>query len=395
MPIIRPKTGTGWAPTFVTACLAGLLLAGCDAEDKTAAKPPPAPVVEVVAVAQQDVPIVMEFSGTVKAVKTVDVIPRVSGYIDKRFFVEGDAVKEGAPLYLIDPRPFKARLDGAKAQLESDEAALKFAESEVQRFTGLAATGAGSVQEKESWIAKRDEALAAIDKDKADIENWELQLGYTNITAPFAGRIEQTRINAGTLVKAQQDVLTTLVQIDPIYTVFNVSRRQMADVQRLVQQELVPTDKTKIKATVILPDGSAYQKQGQVDFISAQIDPTTDSVTVRAIFPNEKISKTGTEWVLVSGQYVPIRLLLGKYPKALVIPAKAIVESQAGRHVYVVNGEGKVESRKVELGPTYKETQVVSKGLKAGEQVIVEGLQKVRPGIAVKAQEAKASAGAS
>ena len=381
-------TRLNWHPSkgdvFVIGCVLILLLTGCGdkSEEKTA---PPAPTVAVAEVAQQKIPIIMQFSGTITSVKTVDIIPRVSGYIEKRYFEEGTFVQEGDPLYLIDPRPFKARLDAHMAQLKSHQASLDFWKSETARYERLAAKGAASQEKKEGTITKLNETRAAIEKDKADIENARLQLSFTRIKAPFSGRIQQTRINVGNLVQQQRDVLTTLVQMDPIYVVFNLSRNQVYQIQLLKRQEkLFAVEEMKVE--LLLPDGSRYPEQGKINFISFQIDPATDSVTVRAVFSNKHIG-TG-DYDLIPGQYAPVRLILGENPDALLIPETALVETQAGTNVFVVGKDNKVESRKVVAGSSYKQQPVINDGLKHGERVIIEGVQKVRPGMAVKPEAA-------
>jgi membrane fusion protein (multidrug efflux system) len=369
---------------FAVGCALILLLMGCGDKSKEKTAPPP-PTVTVTEVAEQKVPIVMQFSGTITSVKTVDIIPRVSGYIERRYFVEGTFVKEGAPLYLIDPRPFQARLDAHKAQLKSHQASLAYWENEAARYERLAAQGAASQEKKEGALTKLNETRAAIDKDKANIENARLELSFTRIEAPFSGRIQETRINVGNLVQQQRDVLTTLVQMDPIYVVFNLSRNQVYQIQLLKRQgKLFPVEEMKVE--LLLPDGSSYPEQGKVDFISFRINPTTDTVTVRAVFPNKHIG-TG-DYDLIPGQYAPVRLILGENVDALLIPQTALVETQAGTHVFVVGKDNKVESRKVVAGSSYKQQQVINEGLKLGESVIIEGVQKVRPGMAVKPETA-------
>jgi membrane fusion protein (multidrug efflux system) len=384
MQTTRQKWNTSKGSVFVIGCVLILLLTGCGDKSEQKAAPPP-PTVTVTKVAQQKIPIIMQFSGTITSVKTVDIIPRVSGYIEKRYFEEGTFVKEGDPLYLIDPRPFKARLDANMAQLRSHQASLAFWENEAARYERLAAQGAASQEKKEGALTKLNETRAAIEKDKADIENARLELSFTRIKAPFSARIQQTRINVGNLVQQQRDVLTTLVQMDPIYVVFNLTRNQVYQIQLLKRQEkLFPVEEMKVE--LLLPDGSGYPEQGKINFISFQIDPATDSVTVRGVFPNKH---TGTgDYDLIPGQYAPVRLILGENPDALLIPETALVETQAGTNVFVVGKDNKVESRKVVAGSSYKQQRVINDGLKHGEQVIIEGVQKVRPGMAVKPKAA-------
>ena len=359
-----------------------LLTVACDGKAKKQAVKPPPPDVAVAEVVQRKVPIVMEFSGTIKAIKTVDIVPRVSGYIEKRYFEEGTIVQEGDALYLIDPRPYKARLDAYMAQLKLDQAALAFWEKETKRYGSLVKQGAASKEKTEGTIAKRDEMLATVEKDKADIENAALDLSFTNIKAPFNGRTQETRINVGNLVQQQRDVLTTLVQMDPIYVVFNISRNQVYEIQKQKRQgKVLPVE--EMRTEVLQPDGSKYPHEGKINFISFRINPTTDSVLVRATLPNRKSGGTGG-YDLIPGQYAPVRLILGENANALLIPQQALVESQIGKQVFVVNADNKVETRKVEIGRGYQGQWIIKKGLKKGEKVIVEGTQKVRPGVVVK-----------
>jgi RND family efflux transporter MFP subunit len=268
--------------------------------------------------------------------------------------------------------------------MKLDQAGLAFWQKETKRYTKLVKQGAASKEKTEGTIAKRDELLATVTKDKADIENAQLDLSFTNITAPFDGRIQQTRINVGNLVQQQRDVLTTLVQMDPVYVVFNISRRNVFEVQLLKRQGKL-FEIADMRIEIRLPDGSVYSQQGKVNFISFQIDPTTDTVLVRGIIANKKDQGIG-DFDLIPGQYAPVRLILGEDPAALLIPQPALLESQIGKQVFVVSQDNKVESRRVEVGRGYQGQWVIKKGLKKGDKVIVEGTQKVRPGVVVDAK---------
>jgi RND family efflux transporter MFP subunit len=325
-------------------------------------------------------------------VTRVDIVPRVSGYIFERYFTEGTFVKEGDPLYLIDPRPYQETVNNFEANLTRDKATLKFWEAEVGRYQRLAKSGAASKEKLDATIAQRDTSLADIDKNKANISNAKLDLSFTKITAPFAGRIQQERIDVGNLVEKQRDVLTTLVQMDPIYVIFNVSRSEVYRVQ-LLRRKGWAYAVEKMPVEVVLPDGKPYDAKGKLNFISFVIDPTTDSLTARGVFANPKKTQLG-DFDLMPGQYVPVKLTVGEIPDALVIPQTALVETQAGKHVYVVGDGNKVEHRNVETGQAYNQNWVVTKGLKKGENIIVEGLQKVRPGIVVKPKAAGAATAA-
>lgn len=373
-------------PLRAILCGMTLVLAttpGCDR--KTTKKPtPPPPMVSVAEVSQATVPIIYPFSGTVQAIKYVDIIPRVTGYITERKFVEGSIVKQDQLLYVIDPRPFKAALDSAQADLARSEAQLKLWTGEVKRYTDLAKQGAGSEQQKEEAVAKEAETRADIEQNQANIETAKLNLEYTNLTAPFEGRIQNTKRNIGQLVEAESTVLTSLVQIDPIYVEFKVTRNELFEMQNLTTGDLTSkkTDISNIKFKVTLPNGNEYDHEGTLDYMSSEIDPSTDTLMVRGIIANPE-DKSSSE-SLISGQYVPVQVILGETPNSLLVPKAALVESQLGEQIYVVDSSNKVEIRNVTVGTLYQEQYVITSGLKLGEKVIVEGTQKVRAGMAVK-----------
>ena len=366
---------------IVAGCLILMALAACE-EEKEAAPPPAPPEVVLAEVSEETVPIVLQASGTLKAVKNVDIIPRVSGYIFERYFTEGTFVEKEAPLYLIDPRPFEDQVAQLQAELEGQQATLEFWQSEDKRYSKLAKQGAASQEQAEGARAKMRRTMADIAATKVKIRNAELNVSYTRINAPFYGRTQQTRINVGNLVTKEQDVLTSLVMMDPIYVIFHLSRSQVFEVQKLKRQGRT-FELQDMVVEVILPDGQVYEKKGKVDFVSTEIDPTTDSVTVRGIFENPKNEAVG-DFDLIPGQYAPVRLTIGEIPDALVIPQTAVVETQAGSQVYVVGQDNKAELRTIELGSTHDATRVVTKGLKQSEKVVTVGVQKVRSGNKVK-----------
>lgn len=374
---------------LLAACGLSLFAAACDDKSKGKAKaPPPPPEVVVAEVKQETIPIIMQFSGTVKAVRVVNIVPRVSGYVEKRSFDEGKFVKEGDSLYVIDPRPFQAKLDAAQSELQKSEAGAAFWKAEKERYTKLAKQGAGSVEDKEKAVARYAEMLSTISKDKADVENASLDLEYTNVTAPFDGRMEQTQVHPGANVERQKTVMTTLVQLNPIYVVFNMSRRQGAEIQDLQKTGMAPEKLEAFEASVTLPSGDVYPHKGHLDFASAQVNPDTDTLTVRAVFPND--AKSPNEIALIPGQYVPLDLVAGHQPDAVLIPQPALVQSQIGAHVFVLGKDDKVELRRVEVDRGYEQQWVIAKGLKKGEKIVVDGVQKIRSGMTVKIKTNKA-----
>lgn len=380
-------------PTAAALLAAVLVLSGCQPPSGPAEKAPPPPEVRATSVVQRTIPVTMDFSGTVQAIRQVEIIPRVSGYITERPFTEGSFVDGGVLLYQIDPRPFQASLDAAQAQLQQDQASLEFWKSEEERYTRLASQGAGSQEDKEKAIARHKEFRAKIASDQADIETARLNLEYTHVTAPFRGRVQSTQVNVGQLVQAQKDTLTTLVQIDPVYVIFNISRAQIYEIQRLKEKGLAPETLAGFKARVFLPNGDPFPEEGHVDYVSAAINPTTDTLEARTVFANPYDPGKGNIGLIV-GQYVPLTLTVGKHPDALLIPGRALVQTQAGSHVYVVGNDDRITQRPVSPGGAHGDQWVINSGLKVGERVVTDGVQKVKGGMTVKVLPDPAPSGA-
>ena len=357
-----------------------LLLSACGSKEKAAAPPPP-PKVVAMPVLQKTVPIIIQVSGTVKGYKKVVIKPRVSGYIEQRLFEEGSSVKAGDPLYQIDPRPFQARLDAAKAQLNRDQASLRFWSIEVKRYGALAKKGFVSKEKRDTAVTRKLEFIAAIDGDKAGIEQARLDLEFSSIVAPFDGYIQDTQVYKGAVVSAQITELTTLILLDPVYVDFNLSRRDTYIIQKLSEKGLGPKKRSDVTGTLTMPDGTIYPEQGHIDYTSGSYNPDTDTMAARAIFPNHKLNQShegNLELMLIPGQYVPLKLTVGKLPDALLIPQTALLETQLGSFVYVLGKDNKVEQRMVTKDFAYQQYWVIKKGLKNGETVISQGLQKIK-----------------
>ncbi len=327
----------------------------------------------------------MEFAGTVRSVKAVQIIPRVTGYIKNIYFKEGAFVNAGDPLYLIDPLPFKAHLEARHARLKKDLATLDFWTADAERQSSLSKKGSSPIRTFEQSESKRKEMLAAVAEDRANVNLAQLELGYTRIVAPFAGRTEDTRYYEGDLVNKESDILLVLVQMDPIHVEFSMSARQIGEIRQLIAKGWAPAIRGQYKAVVVLSDGQDYDQEGYLDFFSSQINPTTDTHIMRAVFSNPLIEFGNVApAALTSGQYVPLRLTVGKQPDAVLIPMPALIQNQEGNHVFVIDKDSKAEKRKVEIDRLFRQQWVIRKGLEKGERVIVKGLQKVRTGTVVK-----------
>jgi membrane fusion protein (multidrug efflux system) len=353
-----------------------MLLAGCgDQQEQAPAVAPPPPAVSVVEVAPQDVTPSAQFVGRVVAIDTVDLRARVVGFLEQRLFTEGQDVKEGDRLFVIEQPPFQAQVAQANAEVARAEASLAEAKATLERVQQAVKSGAVSKQEVDQATATAQEAEAQVLIAKAQLEVAQLNLSYTEIDAPINGRIGLSNFTVGNLVGPDSGVLATIVSRDPIYVTFPVSTRIVLGIRkRFVETGQQP----EVAVHAQLPDGTMYGHAGKVDFVDIRVDQTTDTITVRAQFPNP-------EQLLVAGQFVNVTVEGEKPELRLVIPQSALQVSQAGSYVLVVNGQDQVEQRRIETGQALAGSLVVQSGLEAGDRVIVEGIQKVRPGEKVQA----------
>jgi len=402
-----------------------MALAACNRSTEVGAAPQP-PAVTVVAAAPQRVPVYGDYIGQTEAVKTVEVRARVEGFIERQAAPDGADVKAGDLLFVIDPRPFETTLRQAQANVARDTAALRQAEAalgqreaEVQQaqanvdrdlaqlenartqerryatlldkelvareqydqlrtnMTALEAT----VQADRASLANARAALAAaqatienaravVRANEAVVENAQIQLGYTTIRSPLDGRMGRAEVRVGSLVgRSDSTLLATVSTLDPMYVNFSVSEREALSVWRTM-----PARPSNI--TITLPDDSLYPQRGSLDFVDRAVDPRTGTLALRATFPNP-------QRLLRPGQYVRLRVLLEERPNALLVPQAAILESQGSASLFVVGPDQTVQARTVRLGPRFGPLWVVEDGVKAGEQVVVKGVQQVRAGAKV------------
>jgi RND family efflux transporter MFP subunit len=404
--------------------------AACNRSPEVNATPKP-PSVTVVAVSQRAVPVYGQYVGQAEAVKTVEVRARVEGFIERQVAPDGADVKSGDLLFVIDPRPFEAALRQAEAnvardtaQLRQTEAALTQREADVQQAqanverdlaqvenartqegryrtlleqeliarelydqirTNMTALDA-TVQASRAALANAKAALgaaqatienarAAVRADEAAVDSARLQLGYTSVRSPLDGRMGRAEVRVGALVgKGEATLLSTVSTLDPMYVSFSVSEREALSGWR--SRQALPARGGSSGITITLPDDSAYGHDGRIDFVDRAVDPRTGTIALRATFANPA-------HLLQPGQYVRLRILLSERPDALVVPQAAVQESQGSASVFVVGPDRTVQPRTVRMGPRVGPLWVVEEGVKPGEQVVVKGLQQIRPGMRV------------
>ena len=376
-------------PSFAPFALVfGLaLLAGCSKPEQgsgAAGGPPPAPAVTVVTLQSGPVPLVTELPGRTAPYLIAEVRPQVGGLIQQRVFTEGGEVKAGQLLYRIDAAPYRATHDSARASLARAQANLEVARLKSERFAGLVARGAVSRQANDEVQAAFRQAEAELAVAQAALERARIDLDHTEVKAPIAGRIGRSAVTQGALVTANQAMaLAAVHQLDPIYVDLSQSSVEMQRIRSdLEAGRLQRGEAGVIPVRLQLEDGSAYPLAGTLAFSEVTVDAGTGSVTLRARFPNP-------DGRLLPGMYVRAQLPQGVRSDAILVPHQAVSRDARGSAlVMVVGAEGKVEARPVEAVQSREGKWVVTHGLQAGERVIVEGLQRVRPGGTVQAQEA-------
>jgi RND family efflux transporter MFP subunit len=353
----------------------------CEKKSEHAEAPPP-PEVLVTQVAKADVPIVHQWVGTLNGSDNADIRARVTGYLQKRNYHEGSFVKEGDLLFEIDPRPFEAALAQAKSDLAQAQATQAATEAQFQRNQELFNKKVISVQEYENTRQLNLANVAKVDAAEAALESAQLNLGFTKITAPFDGIAGISQAQTGDLVgpAGSTSTLTTESKVDPIRLYFPISEREYREHSNLLRDAMNKPDSERQEVIEMLfADGTVYPQKGKFSFINRQVDPTTGTILVAANFPN-------AERTLRPGQFAVARAAIENIPGALVVPERALVDLQGNYQLGVVGADNKAEIRAVKIGPRYNRQVVITEGLKEGETVIVEGMQKVRPGMVLTAK---------
>lgn len=363
-----------YAPFLLLSLTCVLLLNGCS----TTASAPAAPVatVETVSVVQQDTPIYGQWVATLDGYVNAQIQPRVSGYIIRQNYTEGSVVRKGQVLFEIDPRPFKAALDQAKAQLAEAEAQLGRANLDVERDTPLAQARAIARSQLDTEIQAKLAAQASVQAAKANVQQAELNMGWTKVTSLINGIAGIAQVQIGNLV-SPESVLTTISQVDPIKVYFTVSEQEFLDFRRRFPTEAkVEEQRRRMPLELVLADGRIYERPGAIYFADREINPTTGAIRIAGVFANPNN-------FLRPGAYGRVRTAVNTRVGALLVPQRAVTELQGNDQVVVVGNDNKVSIRAVKVGEQIGSMRVITDGLVAGERVIVEGIQKVREGVLV------------
>lgn len=367
-------------PLFLAILL--VPLTSCDKKPAGPAGPPPGgmPEVSVITVQTQGVALTTELPGRVAASQTAEVRPQVGGIIQNRLFTEGSDVKAGDLLYQIDPASYQAAYDGAAAALAKAQANVAPVRLKAERYKELLASEAVSKQDYDDITAAQKLAEAEIELTKAALETARINLTYTKVSAPIAGRIGRSAVTNGALVTASQSLpLSTIQLLDPVYVDVTQSSNAMLRLRKALESGQLTSKSGEAKVRLLLDDGSQYPEAGTLKFSEAFVDPSTASVTLRMLFPNPKS-------LLLPGMFVRTVLEEGVKDEAILVPQRGVSRTPTGAAmVMVVGADEKVEVRMIQVERTVGDAWLVNDGLKVGDRVILEGLQKVRPGMPVKA----------
>lgn len=378
---IRKRPLSNPAIAIAACALTTLALSACGSDPQPSA-PPPVPV-EIMVVTPHEVANIIELPGRVEAVRSAEVRARTDGIIERRLYVEGRDVQAGAPLFLIDQRDNRAQVQSSEAALQRAIAARENAASVVRRYGPLIAERAVSGQENDAARSELRQAEAQVAEARAALARSQLLLSYTTVRAPISGRVGRAEVTEGALVTAGEGTMLTRVdQVSPVYAVFSESNAAILNtVEQVRNGTLKVPSLGRVDVKLVLENNSVYGPVGHIDFASTVVDPETGSQTIRAQFANP-------DKLLTPGQFVRGRMELGTIAGGITVPARAIQFKGDGASVSILGKDGVVATRQVTLGALLGKEWIVRSGLKAGEQVIVEGWQKARPGQKAQARRA-------
>jgi RND family efflux transporter MFP subunit len=369
------------------ACVpALLLLAGCENSAADSNQPAPATVVVVSTPVQKPVVDYVDYTGRTESAETVEIRARVTGFLTAILFKDGVEVQKGAPLYEIDDREFQADLNAANGELLTADAHQQKATTDFQRAEELRKKEAITAAQYDQILAAKKEADASVQSATAKRDRAQLNVIFSKIDAPISGKTSRSNLTVGNLVDANQTVLTTIVSVDPIYVYFDVDERTFLLVQKQVREgKLEARKSTAVPVWMGLTTDKGYPHEGTLDFIENRINPNTGTIRVRGTFSNPKPAVG--DRVLESGLFARVRVPLSKPKNALLITERAIGTDQGQKFVYVVNDKNEVVYRPVQLGAMHDGLRAITEGLTATDRIIIDGLQRVRPGSVVAPKE--------
>ena len=361
-----------------------VVVAACGQDNRYAAPPPLK--VAVAAPDAQDVTRYFEATGNAAAINTVDLVARVQGFVQAISYTDGDFVKKGTSLFTIEPEPYKLKVESAKASVTSAKAAMKQNEAEFQRQADLVTKQISTQANYDKALAQRDSSQADLQSAQANEQQAEINLGYTDVVAPFDGVVSARQVSIGQLVGANSTtVLSTIVQLDPIYVNFNVSERDVLEVRAdLARTGRTVADLLGIPVEIGLQTESGYLHKGKLDYVAPTVDPSTGTLVARATLQN-------SDRVLLPGYFVRVRIPSRPQP-GLLVPDVALGSDQGGRYVLVANKDNVVEQRRVDPGQLVGELRVIEKGLTKDDRVIVGGVMRAIPGQKVDPESASVAA---
>jgi membrane fusion protein, multidrug efflux system len=335
--------------------------------------------VSVITVTPESVPVTLETTGKTESYRDVEVRSQVTGTLLKRSYVEGNTVKKGDLLFQIDPTPFQTSVNQAKAMVTQQQASVSKADRDIKRFEPLLKEKAIAQKEYDDAVSAKDQAQAALEQAKAALQQAEINLNYTRITAPISGYAGKALKDEGSIVTVGSDsLLTKIHQIDPIYVNYSTSDTEYLTMKRKLEEKtVIVPDEGKFNIELTLSDGSKYPEMGKLNFRDNLVDSQTGTMQSRAEFANP-------DSTLVPNQFVRVTMKGAIRPNTFLVPQRAVMASQAGHYLYIVNGEGKSEQRMIEVGDWNGDNWVIEKGLSSGDIVIVDGTSKIQPGVQVK-----------
>ncbi len=380
------------APSFIFSLVTIVVfgLTACDDNKQAQAPAGPPPVeVTVLTLTPKTVPLVTELPGRTSAYRVAEIRPQVSGIVQKRLFEEGGQVKAGQQLYQIDPATYQAALQSAQADLVKARASLKSVEAKAERYADLVKINAVSKQEYDDIVASLDQAKAAILVAQAQVDTARINVGYTKVYAPIDGVIGKSAVTEGALVTANQSTaLATITQLDPIYVDVSQSSSELMRLRQAISDGQLQKGQDGEAPVTLSLDGSTqvYGHTGQLKFADVTVDPSTGAVQIRAVFPNP-------DKLLYPGLFVRARVEQGARDNAVLVPQRALVRNADGSAaLWVVGADNKVAPRPVVTKQVVGDSWLIDQGVAGGERIVVEGLQKIRPGAEVRPVEAGAAA---